>query len=139
MAEPPVHQLQMKVASRFDHLEEVVERTQAFMERVTDDEDLAYRVVLLMSEAVANAMEHGNGYDAGKHVRIALSATPSRVELLVRDEGAGFEPKAVANPLAADHLLDDGGRGLFLMEEYADEARWEDHGSVLRLIFLRNP
>ena len=132
-----VKQLRLEVSSDYHNLHEVVERTQAFMRRVTDDDELSYRVVLLTSEAVTNAMKHGNSFDPAKKVMIDLKAFSDRIELVVEDEGAGFEPEDVADPRSSEHLLDEGGRGLFLMEQLADEAAWSKRGSLLRLTFHR--
>lgn len=137
-SDPAPEALHRTLPSSFEHLERFVEETQAFMDRITDDEDLAYRVVLLVSEAVTNAMEHGNQFDAAKSVTVALRALPDRIELDVEDEGEGFAAAEVSDPLAKDHLLDDRGRGLFLMQEYADEIAIEDGGRRLRLVLHRS-
>lgn len=133
-----IRTIHRELPSEFDQLERVVEEAQAFMDETTDDEDMAYRVVLLVSEAVTNAMQHGNGFDPSKKVIFDLEAFPDRFELRVEDEGAGFEPTRIANPLSEEHLLDDSGRGLFLMKSYADEVHLENEGRCLRLV-LRRP
>ena len=129
--------LHRELPSAFEHLEAIVEESQAFMDDVTDDDELAYRVTLLVSEAVTNAMEHGNQFDAAKTVIVDLAAFADRIELRVEDEGAGFEEAAVADPLAEGQLLEDRGRGLFLMQEFADEVHVEHGGRRLRLILHR--
>lgn len=131
------NRLHLELASEFDHLERAVEQAQAFMERTTGDDDLAYRVVLLTSEAVANAMEHGNSYDPHKRVFLEITTMPERIDVIVEDEGVGFNPADVDNPLEKNHLLDTGGRGIFLMEHMADEVRWEKDGCRLCLTFYR--
>ncbi|HMB93995.1 MAG TPA: ATP-binding protein [Rhodothermales bacterium] len=131
---PASQRLQMRLASHFDNLERVVEETQRFMKDLTDDEDFAYHIVLLTSEAVTNAMEHGNGFDPEKEVELDLQVFANRIEIAVEDEGTGFKPDTVPDPLAQEQLLIDRGRGLFLMEEMADEVHFKDGGKQLRLV-----
>lgn len=137
--EPMDHALHLKLTSTFDNLERAVEEAEAFMAGITDDEDLAYNVVLLTSEAVTNGMEHGNGWDASKHIIFDLTANKERIELSVLDEGEGFDPASIGNPLDAENLLNGRGRGLYFMEEIANELHIEDDGCRLRLIFYRSP
>ena len=130
--------LYRELPSRFEELDALVEATQAFMDEATDDEDLAYRVTLLASEAVTNAIKHGNGLDPSKKVVMHLVAHPDRFELTVEDEGGGFDESEVANPLADDHLLESSGRGIFLMRQLADEVSTELDGRRMRLVFRRS-
>lgn len=129
--------LHFKLPSTFDILEQVVEETEAFMQKICDDEDLVYRIVLLTSEAVTNAIEHGNKLDASKEVVINLEAHSDRFELSVQDEGVGFEAEQIPDPLSSDNLLEGRGRGLFFMDQMADQVLRELDGRVLRLVFHR--
>lgn len=129
--------LQLVLPSVFDRLEEVVDATQALMDAHGVDDDLAYRVVLLATEAVTNAMEHGNELDADKSVRLDVEVEPAAITIVVEDEGPGFDRSAVENPVAPDNLLAEGGRGIFLIEHMADEVRYEDHGRRVHIRFSR--
>ena len=130
--------LYLKLASTFANLERAVEEAETFMNGVTDDEDLAYHVVLLTSEAVTNAMEHGNGWDPEKYIILDLTADAERVELSVFDEGGGFELSSVGDPLHNENMLNGRGRGLYFMEHMADELHLEKKGRLLRLVFYRD-
>ena len=136
-SEPTVPHLHLDLPSIFDSVERVVEETQAFTDAEIDDEELGYRVVLLASEAVTNAIEHGNAGDPARRVRFDVLVFPDRVEIVVEDEGSGFDPQAVDNPLKKDNLLQDSGRGIFLMEEMADAVQWEADGCRVRLTINR--
>ena len=92
------------------------------------DEDLGFRVALVTSEAVTNAIEHGNRMDASRSVHLRIEVSDGGVRVSVTDEGGGFDPEAVPDPLRASALLAEGGRGLFLMRELADELAYEDDG-----------
>lgn len=132
------YRLHLELASEFQELDVAVQATQAFTEAHIDDEDLAYKVVLLTSEAVTNAMEHGNSLDPKKMVRMELQLFPDHIALWVEDEGPGFDPNNVSDPLAFENLLNDGGRGLFLIEELADEVSYENGGRRIRLRMNRS-
>lgn len=125
--------LHLDLASVADNIETVVDEAQAFVEAHHIDEELAYRVVLLASEAVTNAMKHGNKFKSSKRVVFDLVVMPDEVKIVVEDEGEGFVRDAVADPLATNNLMRDSGRGLFLMEELADEVRYELGGRRLCL------
>ncbi len=130
--------LHLKLASSFVNLERVVEEAEAFMNTVSDDEDLCYRVTLLTSETVTNAMEHGNKWNPEKHILFDLTAYADHIEMRVFDEGEGFELSSVNDPLDQENLLNGRGRGLFFMEHMANELHREMDGCLLRLVFYRN-
>jgi serine/threonine-protein kinase RsbW len=101
---------------------------QAFLDAHVPDEDLAFRVALVASEAVTNAIEHGNQLDAARRVALVVEASPEKVVVSVEDEGVGFDPSFVPDPTHEGALMAEGGRGLFLMQELADTVRFEEQG-----------
>ena len=127
--------LSLTLPSIHESLERVVDETEAFLSSHVPDDDLSYRILLLATEAVTNAIEHGNGLDASKSVSLHLHYEPERFTVLVEDEGAGFERARVEDPLKQENLLDDGGRGLYLMEALADEVHYENGGRRVRIVF----
>jgi serine/threonine-protein kinase RsbW len=72
-------------------------------------------------EITANAIVHGNQYDRRKKVFVAVSRTPNRLEIAISDQGAGFSPASVPDPLSSDALLRTSGRGLYLARAFTDE------------------
>jgi serine/threonine-protein kinase RsbW len=79
------------------------------------------RIGLAVREIAANAIVHGNRFDPGKKVFVAISRTPSRLQVAISDQGAGFDPNAVSDPLDPGSLLQPSGRGLFLARVFMDE------------------
>lgn len=112
----------------------VVDAAEAFYRTCFEDDEKIFTGVLLASEAVTNAIEHGNENDASKRVLIEFQFIPGRAECWVEDEGAGFDRDAVADPLASENLLEDGGRGIFLIERLADEVVYEKGGRRIGII-----
>ena len=84
------------------------------------EEDLD-RIGMSVRECMVNAVVHGNRYNAKKKVRLSLSCTPRRLTIRVADQGAGFDPVDVPDPVAGDNLLRQSGRGVFLMKTFMDE------------------
>lgn len=129
--------LHFELASEYVLIEDAVERTEAFLRRHIENDDLLYRVLLPVSEAVTNGMRHGNKMDADKQVRVHLRVEPSVVEVLVEDEGEGFDPERLNSPVEEDNLLKEGGRGIYLIESMADSVIFEEEGRRIRMRFQR--
>ncbi|MFT5143069.1 MAG: serine/threonine-protein kinase RsbW [Rhodothermales bacterium] len=125
----------LELQSSWDHLDRVVEETEAFLLPLGLDEELAYNIVMLTTEAVTNAIEHGNAMDDTKTVVIVFEANEVGVRVTVEDEGEGFTSSDIPDPLAQENLLAEGGRGIFLMRELADEITYEKGGRAIVMRF----
>jgi len=89
------------------------------------DEDSVHWVGVAIRECVINAIKHGNQHDSSKSVFVEFAtATDSVPEMIirVRDQGQGFDPESVADPLAPENLLKGSGRGIFLIRNFMDEV-----------------
>jgi serine/threonine-protein kinase RsbW len=91
------------------------------------DEDSLHWVSVAIRESVINAIKHGNRNDAEKRVFVEFETTISEtapvLSISVRDQGEGFDPDEVANPLAPENLLKSSGRGIFLIRNFMDDVR----------------
>jgi serine/threonine-protein kinase RsbW len=79
------------------------------------------RIGLAVREIATNAVVHGNRYDPRKKVFVFVSRTPFRLEIVISDQGLGFDLNSVSDPLGPDALLRPSGRGLFLARVFMDE------------------
>lgn len=129
--------LHITCSSEFEHLDPIVDETEAFLADLITDPEFSYKIVLLVSEAATNAIEHGNGLDASKSVKLDVVVAAAKVTITVEDQGEGFERAAVQNPTADENLLVDGGRGLFFIEEMADDVSYELNGRRVNIVFNR--
>ena len=90
------------------------------------DEDAVHWVGVAIRESVINAIKHGNRNDQAKHVFVEFAtASPPDVPELnirVRDQGEGFDPEGLADPLAPENLLKSSGRGIFLIKNFMDRV-----------------
>jgi serine/threonine-protein kinase RsbW len=84
------------------------------------EEDLD-RIGMSVRECVVNAVVHGNRYSSHKKIRFSVSRTAEQLKVQVADEGEGFDPGGVPDPLSGDNLLRHSGRGIFLMKAFMDE------------------
>ena len=101
-------------------------------------EDLLADVAVSVSEVVNNAVIHGNREDAAKNVKIELEIKPDRVSISVQDEGEGFDPDALLDPVAQDNLMREVGRGLFIVRAYMDEVHLNKiDGGGLRITLVK--
>ena len=85
------------------------------------DEDDRHRVGIALRECMVNAVVHGNRYNARKKVHLKVTRKPESLTVVIGDEGDGFDPTAVPDPLAGENLLRGSGRGVMLMQAFMDE------------------
>jgi serine/threonine-protein kinase RsbW len=99
------------------------------------DEIQFHKLMVSLTEAVNNAIVHGNRSVAEKKVHVKCELLPGWLLLLVQDEGKGFKPEKVGNPLAKENLLRESGRGIFLMRTLMDKVEFEvgKSGTLVRL------
>ena len=89
--------------------------------RLGFDEDDIHRIGMSVRESMVNAVVHGNRYNARKKVRLSISHKADRLEVVIADEGEGFDITALPDPLAEENLLRHSGRGLLLIQAFMDE------------------
>jgi serine/threonine-protein kinase RsbW len=136
--------VRLEFTSTFEMLDFVQVVSDHVAQTVGLDDDTQHYVGVAIRESVINAIKHGNRHDAGKHVFVEFSTAKvsgdkGAVELtiLVRDQGEGFDPAAVANPLAPENLLKSSGRGIFLIRSFMDEVdlrRAHEGGMEMRMV-----
>jgi serine/threonine-protein kinase RsbW len=89
------------------------------------DDDALHWVGVAVRESVINAIKHGNRDDEQKHVYVEFTplsnSTPSGIAIRVRDEGPGFDPENIPDPLAPENVLKASGRGIFIIRTFMDE------------------
>lgn len=115
-----------------ERLQPYVEELQKWADFGNDDFN---RIMLALSEAVNNAIIHGNNQDPDKKVYINVSLEDRSLTLSVRDEGEGFDPASIPDPLKEENLLKEGGRGIYLIKQYADDVRFSEEGRKVVITF----
>ena len=135
------HIVRLEFTSAFEMLDFVQVVSDHMARDIGLDDDSLHWVGVAIRESVINAIKHGNRNDADKHVFIEFeTATRSDVpELMirVRDQGEGFDPETVANPLDPENLLKSSGRGIFIIRTFMDEMRLQrapEGGMEIRMV-----
>ena len=101
-------------------------------------ESMRFRLQVALSEALANAIIRGNREDSAKHVGIRVELGTEAIRVFVTDQGTGFDPRAVPEPLGPDAILGSGGRGLFLIRKLVDAVEFNEQGNSICMT-LRRP
>lgn len=99
-------------------------------------EDYYGELLIAMTEAVNNAIVHGNKLDASKNVTITFDVPDDKnLRFTIEDEGPGFDYDNLPDPTAPENIEKPHGRGVFLMRQLADDCAFEDNGRVAILSF----
>jgi serine/threonine-protein kinase RsbW len=116
-----VADVHLSIDSQFENIELVQVLLEDSLQRLQLDEDSRYWIGIAIREAVANAIKHGNREDPAKQVTVRVRVVEEVLTIEVQDQGEGFEPTQVADPLAPDNLLKPDGRGIFYMKRFMDD------------------
>lgn len=98
-------------------------------------EDYYGELLIAMTEAVNNAIVHGNKMDTSKQVKVTFSVDGNDMVFRVEDEGPGFDYTNLPDPTAPENIEKPHGRGVFLMRNLADSCDFEDDGRICTLRF----
>jgi serine/threonine-protein kinase RsbW len=107
-------------------------------ERFHLDEDLYGNIMIAVTEAVNNAINHGNAGNSAKNVFLSLTLNDKLLQFIIRDEGNGFDYHKLPDPTSPENLEKPGGRGIFLMKHLCDEVEFHDDGKTVELKFYMN-
>jgi serine/threonine-protein kinase RsbW len=99
---------------------------------------IRFKLQVVLSEALANAILRGNRESLDKWVDIRAELRDDAIRVHVTDEGPGFDPSAVPEPIEPDHLDEAGGRGLFLIRKLVDAVQFNEQGNSICMILRRH-
>jgi serine/threonine-protein kinase RsbW len=105
------------------------------------EESVLDRIMISITEVVNNGIIHGNNADERKHVHLSCACFDDRIDFIVRDEGEGFHPDNLPDPLDERNLLKEGGRGVLIIRSMMDtvEFRNSAHGMEVFMSIRRGP
>lgn len=116
--------IEITISSRFENIELVQVVAEHLCENAGVDEDGSHWVGMAVREAVANAIKHGNKLDIRKKVTAVFDLQGPELEITISDEGAGFDPQLVSDPLNPQNLMKTSGRGIFYMKTFMDRVQY---------------
>jgi serine/threonine-protein kinase RsbW len=127
----------LSLKSTYEESEKVPDFVSDIQKESQLNEDTTGSLMLLLSEAVTNAIVHGNKLDEKKPVDVYVEVNEESVISTVKDQGSGFDPHEAKDPLKEENLLKESGRGVFLINEISDEVEYLENGTKIRFILNR--
>ena len=120
------HDVHLEIHSTLEALDLVQAVTEHIARRLGFDEESLHWTTMAVRESVVNAITHGNASDPAKIVFIDYTVTPefepADFIVSVRDQGRGFDPETVKDPLTPENVLSTSGRGVFLIRQFMDDV-----------------
>ncbi len=120
--EQVVSMIHLRIESRREALDPIDTLSERIIRQVGFSEDECYWLVTAVREAVSNAVVHGNRERPGTHVEVEFQLRTDGIRITVVDEGDGFDPESLPDPVSKERLLDSSGRGVYLMRRFMDEV-----------------
>ena len=122
----------MTLSSRFENIEMAQHLCGKLLEGRDVPDETRHWILMALREGLANAIKHGNLQNAAKRVDVEMEVVGDTLQIRIRDEGTGFEPQDVADPLAPENRLKTSGRGIFYMKTFMDDVRFRrtDRGGM---------
>jgi serine/threonine-protein kinase RsbW len=103
--------------------------------KLSVSDDLYGNVLIAVSEAVNNAIQHGNQFSKTLKVELNVCDSEQIFNFSISDKGTGFDFVNLPDPTSPDNVLKENGRGVFLMKNLADEVEFLNNGSLVNLYF----
>ncbi len=128
----------LRIPSRAENIILVERMIEDVCDLYNISEDYYGNILVAITEAVNNAIYHGNEANPGKWIDIFFKSTPDHVSFIIKDEGPGFNFTNLPDPTNPDNIDKPNGRGVFLMRNLADKVSFEDNGATVILDFKVN-
>jgi len=125
-----------RLESTLESVNKAEEMTDQIASQAGFDEDTRGGIAMAVREGMINAVLHGNAYDPAKRVNLTFE-TGKELIVTIADEGKGFVPEEVPDPLAPENLLKESGRGIFLMRTFMDEVRFRKLNSGTEITLIK--
>ena len=129
----------LRLPSDVNCIEEAVELvTRHCLAGHTATQTTRFRLRVVLSEALSNAILRGNCEDHTKWVEVRAELAPEAITVHVTDEGPGFDPSAIPEPILPEQLDEARGRGLFLIRKLVDAVQFNQQGNSICMILRRS-
>ncbi len=125
----------LKMRSNAQSITEVTDFVQQVAENLRLTPDTFGNVLVSLTEAVNNAIIHGNQQDESKFVEVRMMQKADRLSVTVKDQGKGFDYSNVPDPTDEENICRCGGRGVFLMRHLSQNCKFSENGRVVNMEF----
>lgn len=131
----PDTEKELTFASTTDNISIVEKLVDELVEKYSIKEDFYGNILIALTEAVNNAIVHGNKLDEDKNVHVRVSNEEAVLRFHIEDEGPGFDYDNLPDPTAPENIEKPNGRGVFLMRNLADRCEFHEDGKIVELEF----
>ncbi|HMT76510.1 MAG: ATP-binding protein [Saprospiraceae bacterium] len=125
----------IKLSSKLKSITQVEPFANELRLKYNIDDEVFHNILISLTEAVNNAIIHGNQVDENKEVVLQTFLEQNRLTVCVRDEGGGFEVAKVPDPCCKENIEKPGGRGVLIMKSLSDDIHFKNNGSCVEMIF----
>lgn len=129
----------IKFASRYENLAIAEKLINDVSEQFQLPEDYYGNILVAVTEAVNNAIQHGNKSNPDKNIEVAFKKQDNKLHFIIKDEGEGFDYENIPDPTDPANIEKINGRGVFLMKNLADGVEFSENGKVVSLHFELEP
>ena len=118
-----------------------VSKVETLVDKICNDlgvqEDYYGNVLIAVTEAVNNAIQHGNAFNSELLVNVSVGDKVEEFCFTVKDQGRGFDFEHLPDPTSPENIEKENGRGIFLMKSLADEVVFDDNGNTVNIYFSK--
>lgn len=123
-----MRRIHLSLASQYENIDLVDAITESCLRFAGFDETTTEHMTLAIREAAANAIKHGNKQNPEKIAEVTFEIDDESIMIRIQDQGEGFDPDGLPDPLAPENILKGTGRGIFLMRQLMDEVQFRFEG-----------
>ena len=117
-------EIKITIPSRLDELHKIERISTKVGKKMHLSRDQQDNLSIAVTEAVGNAIVHGNKKNPEKTVDIHIRFKKGEIQVSVTDQGKGFNPDTLSNPLDPDNILKESGRGIFILKTLMEDVHW---------------
>lgn len=128
----------IQIASEVNNLTQVESFIEQLLAEGKISESVYGNVIVALTEATLNAIKHGNLENPDKTVSISTHLNSNEIEFTIHDEGEGFDYDNLPDPTDPSNLEKVNGRGIFIIQNLADQLEFDNNGSTLKISFSLN-
>lgn len=119
-------------------LSQIDDIIEGIKKRFEINDTIAHNLMMAFHEGITNAILHGNKLDPKKSVEITIEKIHTDLSITISDEGDGFNPNQLPDPTDESNVMKSGGRGVFLIQKFADKVEYNEKGNTVNLIYHLN-
>ncbi|MBL4623618.1 MAG: ATP-binding protein [Flavobacteriales bacterium] len=126
---------EIRISSKTENLTVVETFVDEVCEEFKINEDYYGNILIALTEAVTNAIQHGNKYDPEKNIDLQFIPKEKELIFTIKDQGSGFDFNNLPDPTEPENIEKLHGRGIYLMKHLADKVEFSDNGRAVELNF----